>query len=102
MAAMVAGLEETNTGHKLLESCLSERPQAGLREMWRQYIAIICTTLSAEERDTLKTAVMQQARTVAAAAGGFMGLGSKVSSEEAALLAEFAAAFDVAVEQTRS
>ena len=101
-AARAAGLEETSAGHKLLASCLSERPQTGLRKMWRQYITSICTTLSAEERDALKTELLQQARSVAEAAGGFMGLGSKVSSKEEALLAEIAAAFNGAAEQTRS
>ena len=93
-AARAAGLEETSAGHKLLESCLSERPHTGLRKMWRQYITSICTTLSAEERDALKTELLRQARSVAEAAGGFMGLGSKVSSKEEALLAEIAAAFN--------
>ena len=101
-AARAAGLEETSPGHKLLASCLSERPQTGLRKMWGQYITSICTTLSAEERDALKTELLQQARSVAEAAGGFMGLGSKVSSKEEALLAEIAAAFKGAAEQTRS
>ncbi len=44
----------------------------------------------------------RQARSVAEAAGGFMGLGSKVSSKEDALLAEIAGAFQAAAEQTRS
>lgn len=92
-AATAAGLEETSAGHKLLESCLSERPHSGLRKMWEQYISSICTTLSAEERDALKAELLLQARNVAEAAGGLMGLGSKVSSKEEALLTEIAAAF---------
>jgi hypothetical protein len=100
--AMAAGLEETSSGHKLLESCLSERPHTGLRKMWEQYITIICTMLSPGERDVLKTELLRQARTVAGAAGGFIGLGSKASSKEEALLAEIAAAFKGAAEQTRS
>lgn len=101
-AARAAGLEETSAGHKLLESCLSERPQAGLRKMWQQYITGICTTLSAEQRDALQTELLLQARSVAEAAGPFLGLGSKVSRKEEALLAELAAAFKGAAEQTRS
>ncbi|MBI4517462.1 MAG: hypothetical protein HY699_16790 [Deltaproteobacteria bacterium] len=76
-AAKAAGLEETSAGHKLLASCLSERPHTRLRKMWEQYIASLCTTLSAEQRDALKTELLQQARQVAEAAGGFLGLGSK-------------------------
>ena len=101
-AAKAAGLEETSAGHKLLAGCLSERPQTGLRRMWRQHITSICTTLSAAERDALKTELLQQAHSVAEAAGDFMGLGSKVSSKEEALLAEIAAAFKGAADQTPS
>jgi len=101
-AATAAGLEESSTGHKLLASTLSQRPQAGLRTMWRQYVTSICTTLSAEARDALEAELLQQARCVAEAAGGFMGLGSKISSTEEALLAEIAAAFKGTPEQTCS
>ena len=101
-AAGAAGLDETGAGHKLLEGCLSERSHTGLRKMWEQYITSMCTRLSAEERDALKAELLRQVRSVAAAAGGFLGLGSKVSSEEEALLAEIAAAFKGAAEQTRS
>jgi hypothetical protein len=54
----------------------------------------VCETLSAEERDLLETEVLGQARCVAEAAGGFLGLGSKVSSQEEAVLREIAAAFN--------
>jgi len=101
-AARAAGLDEMSAGHKRLESCLSARPQTGLKQMWRHYITNICTTLSAEERDTLKTELLRQARCVADAAGGFMGLGSKVSSQEEAVIAEIDAAFKGAAEQARS
>jgi hypothetical protein len=100
-AAREAGLEEAGAGHKLLESCLSERPHLGLRKMWEQYITSICTALPAEERDALEAELLRQARSVAEAAGGFMGLGSKVSRKEEALLAEIAAAFKGAAERTR-
>lgn len=98
-AARAAGLEEPSGGHKLLERCLSERPPTGLRTMWQHYITSICTTLSAEGRAALQAELLRQARSVAEAAGGFMGLGSKVSSKEEALLAELAAAFKEAAEE---
>lgn len=101
-AARAAGLDETSAGHRLLENCLSERPRAQFRKMWAQYIKTVCATLSPEERNALKTELLRQARSVAEAAGGFMGLGSRVSSKEEALLAEIAAAFKGAAEQTRS
>jgi hypothetical protein len=102
VAARAAGLEETSTGHRLLDNCLSERPQAQLRNLWREYVRSVCARLSPEERESLKTDLLRRAHSVAEAAGGFMGLGSKVSSREEALLAEIAAAFKGAAEQTRS
>ena len=87
-------MEETSAGYRLLENCLSERPQAQLRNMWSQYIKSVCATLSPEERESLKTDLLRRARSVAEAAGGFMGLGSKVSSQEETLLAEIGAAFN--------
>lgn len=92
-AARAAGLDRTSTGHKLLESCL-ERPQSGLREMWEQYITILCTMLPTGQREALKSELLERVHSVAEAAGGFPGVGTKVSSKEAAVLAEIAAAFD--------
>ena len=100
-AARTAGLEETGAGYKLLERCLSEQPHTRLRKMWEQYIASISTTLPARERDALKTELLRQARGVADAAGGFLGVGARVSRQEEALLAEIAAAFEGAAGQTR-
>ena len=101
-AARAAGLEGPSAGYKLIENSLSERPHTGLRQMWEHYISSICTTLSAVERDALKSELLQQAHCVAEAAGGFLGLGSKVSREEASVLAEIAAAFEGADERRRS
>jgi hypothetical protein len=93
-------MDETSVGYRLLENCLSERPQAQLRNRWSQYIKSVCATLSPDERDELKTDLLRRAGRVAEAAGGFMGLGPRVSTKEEALLAEFAAAFEGAAEQT--
>lgn len=48
----------------------------------------------AEERTALRSELLQRARGVAEAAGEIMGLGSKVSRQENALLSEFARAFN--------
>ena len=92
-AAQTAGLEAESAGYRLVESCLSERPPARLRELWRHYIAGVCVSRPEDERNRLKHELVRQATTVAAAAGGFKGLFSKVSAQEAALIAEMATAF---------
>ena len=92
-AAQTAGLEADSSGYRLVESCLSERPPARLRELWRHYIAGVCAALPEAGRNRLKHELLRQASTVAEAAGGFKGLFSKVSVQEAALLDEIAMAF---------
>jgi hypothetical protein len=100
-AARAAGMAETSIGFRLLENCLSERPQAQLRNMWKEYIKNVCATLSPEEQDAFKTDLLRRARSVAEAASDFMDPGSNVSSKEEARLAEIAAAFEGAAGQTR-
>ncbi len=53
----------------------------------------LCSTLSAEPKQALKEQVIGHARGVAEAAGGFLGLGSKVSSKEKAVLDDLEQAF---------
>ena len=92
-AARMSGLVQGSSGDRLLQGCLSEPPPAHLRTLWVHYIKALCSGLAAEERDALKTDLLERARRVAEAAGGFIGVGAKVSRQEAALLAEFAGAF---------
>jgi hypothetical protein len=50
--------------------------------------------MDAADRNRLKSELLGRARRVAEAAGGFLGLGSKVSRAEEAILTELAAAFE--------
>ncbi len=92
-AARMAGLVRGSGGDRLLQGCLSEPPPAHLRTLWVQYIKALRVGLSDEEREALKVDLVERARRVAGAAGGFIGMGPKLSSKEAALLADFARAF---------
>jgi len=93
-AAEAMGLQNGGTGYRLIENALSMRPAARLREMWEQYIRAMCKSMSAEERAGLKNELLQRARQVAEAAGGFLGVGPKTSAREKALLDELAHAFE--------
>lgn len=93
-AARVAGLEEGSAGHRLVERCLTQRPPAGLHELWRKYIESVCAALPASARKGLQRELVRQARRVAEATGGFGELLSRVSAHEEALLEEIARAFD--------
>jgi hypothetical protein len=92
-AAQASGVESDSPGYGLLGGWLSVRPESSLRELWMQYTRSLCETLDAAARRALKADILGRARQVAEAAGGFLGLGSKVSAAEEAVLTELARAF---------
>lgn len=92
-AADAGGLAREDLDYELLQSWLIRRPEPRLREAWRQYIEGLCEQLSEEERNALKADLLDRARAVAEASGGFLGLGSKVSQAEAGMLEELEKAF---------
>lgn len=91
-AAEARGMTSGTPGHALLESWTQERPAPALMESWRAYIAALCKDLSADHRWHLEEQILGNARAVARAAGGFLGL-AKVSKAEEAVLAQLEAAF---------
>ncbi|MEW6750719.1 MAG: hypothetical protein AB1505_07045 [Candidatus Latescibacterota bacterium] len=98
-AAALAGAEGTgvargSVNHVLLEEWLQQRPTPELLEAWNHYVAGLCESLTAAEREALREDLLARARRVAEAAGGFLGLGAKVSEQEQAVLDSMAAAFD--------
>jgi tellurite resistance protein len=93
-AARATGLAPKRAGYRLIESCLTTRPPAALRGLWRRYIQSVCATLPADGRDSLRRELSRKGYAVAEAAGGFKGLFSRVSAQEEALLEEIAAAFE--------
>ncbi len=94
-AAEAAGLHKGSAGYGLLESWLEEKPEPKLRQLWEEYVRALSQSLDPQARQRLRDEVMGRARAVAEAAGGFLGLGPKVSAAEEAVLRELAQAFDV-------
>ena len=92
-AAKSSGLSEETVEYDLLANWLSRRPDRNLREAWQSYIEGLCERLNQEERDSLKDEWLGRARAVAEASGGVLGLGSKISKEEAEVLEEMERAF---------
>jgi hypothetical protein len=93
-AAAANGIEKSSPSYLLLESWLSRRPDGRLLEVWGAFIVRLCSELSDDERDAIKDQLLGRARSIAEAAGGFLGLGSKVSAEEEVVLAELSKAFN--------
>lgn len=91
-AAEEAGVTRDTAAHALLESWLNRRPEPALLEAWKEYAAALAADLGDEERQILRHDLLDRARAVAAAAGGFLGTG-KVSAAEEAMLRELETVF---------
>ena len=88
-----AGITAGSSAFALLEAWLERRPDRKLLDAWTQLVRAICEQFSADEASRLQSDLLQRARKVAGASGGVMGIGSKVSSAEAAMLRELERAF---------
>jgi hypothetical protein len=86
------GLEQGSDGYDLLQSWLKKKPTGGLFEAWESYIKALTSQLNDEQQKLLKNQIVGFAKMVAAAAGGFLGIG-KVSATEEKVLARIEAAF---------
>lgn len=80
------GVEPGSLSARLLESWLHEKPGPPLVEAWKRYVEAIWGSLTQQERIEVREVGLGRARAVAEAAGGFLGLTSKISSAEQAVL----------------
>lgn len=92
-AAEARGMRAGDVEHDLLQSWLAHRPKPELLEAWRHYVAGLCPELGPEQREALRRELLDRARQVAEASGGFLGLGQKISPAEAAVLERLGQAF---------
>lgn len=90
-AAATRGVEPGSTTARLLENWLTRPPQRELHDTWRRYMETLAAKLDGEQKRHLRDRVVGNARAAAEAAGGFLGLGSKISKEEQAVLDEIEA-----------
>ncbi|MCH7882612.1 MAG: hypothetical protein IIB69_13795 [Proteobacteria bacterium] len=76
----------------LLDGWLVTQPSSDVLSAWKDYVAVLTSTMDKATRDKLKQELLSRARTVAESAGGFLGIGT-ISSEEEDKLEELAGAF---------
>lgn len=88
------GIVAKSLSYALLEGWLAHRPDGRLLQTWGEYIVGLKASLEPGELRALRDEVLGRARNVAKSAGGFLGLGNKVSPEEEIVLQELAKAFD--------
>lgn len=79
-----SGVARGSTEHTLLETWLDRRPDPKLLTAWTHLVQGMCEQLGPDGAARLKAGLLERARAVAAASGGVFGMGSKVSSAEAA------------------
>ena len=91
-AAESSGVGPDHPARGVLEGWLRERPGRELLGAWKGYAGALAESLEPAERDALRREILDRARNVAEAAGGFLGLG-KVSDAEQAVLDDLAGAF---------
>ena len=87
-AAAAQGVPPDSVAGKILDSWLMQRPSAELVDAWKRQMRALWPSLSQKERDEIRVAARERARSVAEAAGGFLGLTSKISPQEKAVLDE--------------
>ena len=88
-----AGIVADSPAGQLVQSWLSSPPSASMLEAWSSYTSALAAALSPTERNNLRDSVLGRARAVAEAAGGFLGLGNRVSKAEEELLQKLARVF---------
>ena len=92
--AAARNVVEGTPAHAKLLSWLDSPPPPRFFERTMEIINRLLELLPEESRTSLQSDVMTASYAVASASGGFLGLGSKVSVDEKALIERFAANFE--------
>jgi hypothetical protein len=91
--AAEAGVGEGAAARDLLDRWLREPPPRDLLAAWADYTRAVAAKLDDADMQALRADLLGRARRVAEAAGGFLGVGRRVSAAEQAVLERLAAAF---------
>jgi hypothetical protein len=91
-AARTHGIEEGSAAYEKLTGLLRTQPAAVLFERALTVIHDLLRFQKGEPRQTLSTKLIDACERVAAASGGFLGIGSKVSAREKDVLGRVASA----------
>ena len=92
-AASEHGIVGDCLASKVLERWLNSKPSSELYRAWKEYAHVLAEGLDEQSLAKIKDATIGRARAVAESAGGFLGLGSKISADEQAVLDDLEEAF---------
>jgi hypothetical protein len=98
-AAVLRGAAEMGLGpdsplHPFLQNWLDKRPGPEAMQAWRDYVKAFVGIVEPAHAAKVKENILGRAEKVARAAGGFLGLGNKISAAEQACLDNLAQAFN--------
>ena len=91
--ATQSGVTPGSTAYELLERWLTKPPEPKLLTAWSHLVEGLVESMSPAEAGALRSGLLDRARAVAAASGGFLGMGSKVSEAEEQILKKLEAGF---------
>lgn len=87
-----AGIEPGSVCRQLLDAWLADAPGPELVAAWKAYIGALASSASASAVEMLRDDVLDNARKIAAAAGGILGVHS-ISKREKAVIEDLKSAF---------
>jgi uncharacterized membrane protein YebE (DUF533 family) len=85
-AAEKSGVNRQSPNHELLNGWLAKKPSPELVTAWKQYVSALLTNLDSAAKLLLKAEILGRAKSVAEAAGGFLGLTARISEAEQRVL----------------
>jgi hypothetical protein len=92
-AATRQGVAAEDTARRVLKDWLERRPGDRLLALWKEYVRHIWGRFTPDEQLRMRKNLLDSARDVAAAAGGFLGM-AKISAVEQRVLDDLASAVD--------
>lgn len=89
------GVKKDSIDYSLLKQWLTHKPSSELLDAWTVYINGLCEQFDKEEKNNFKSSIMDNAKKVAEASGGLLGLGigNKISKSEKEMLDRLEKAF---------
>ena len=93
-AAVDAGFEKGSVNYTVIEGWMKRRPPKQLLEAWTEYARALCENLTDEEKRCFREKVINRAVRIAAASGGYLGLGNKISKAEQQVIDALNAVFE--------
>lgn len=85
-AAAERGIATGSPAHTMLAGWLERPPSPALMSAWTNYVGAMWSSFDPTEKQDMQQRLLGMARDVAGSAGGFLGLGNKISPAEQAVL----------------